>query len=181
MSNWIVLDRDGVINADSDQFVKSAAEWRPLAGSIEAIAALSKAGFKLVVASNQSGLARKLFTQADLDAMHSKMQGLIAAQGGKLEGIFYCPHGPDDDCNCRKPKAGLLDQIEKEFSVSLNDSWLVGDSLRDLQCAGRKGCKPVLVKTGKGLKTLSQIQYHPELNGLTVFDDLSAFAAELLP
>ena len=149
----VILDRDGVINQDSDSYVKSAEEWVPIAGSIEAMARLSRAGWRVVIATNQSGLARGLFDGAALAAMHDKLCGLVEAAGGKVDGIFYCTHGPDAGCECRKPGTGLLQQIEREFAVSLQGCWFVGDSLRDLQAAQRFGCQPVLVRTGKGLAT----------------------------
>ncbi|SEA18218.1 D-glycero-beta-D-manno-heptose 1,7-bisphosphate 7-phosphatase [Microbulbifer marinus] len=178
----IVLDRDGVINYDSDGYVKSADEWIPLPGSIEAMADLSRAGHQLVIASNQSGLARGLFDLDDLEAMHAKMRALVEDAGGEIAAIFYCPHGPDDDCRCRKPKAGLLDAIEAEFDTSLHGSYMVGDKLKDLQAALAKGCKPVLVKTGAGEQTLQQLirEPDPQLADTAVFDDLAAFTDFLL-
>ena len=174
----IVLDRDGVINYDSAGYVKSVDEWIPLPGSIVAIAELSRAGYQLVVATNQSGLARGLFDLDDLEAMHAKMRALVEDAGGEIAAIFYCPHGPDDNCRCRKPKAGLLDAIEAEFDTSLHDCYLVGDKLKDLQVALAKGCKPVLVKTGEGEQTLQQLISNPDerLSNTTVFDDLAQFA-----
>ncbi|UTA49688.1 D-glycero-beta-D-manno-heptose 1,7-bisphosphate 7-phosphatase [Simiduia sp. 21SJ11W-1] len=168
----VILDRDGVINQDSDAFVKSAEQWQPLPGSIEAIAELSRAGFTIVVATNQSGLARGLFDLDDLEAMHAKMAQLVETQGGSVAAVFYCPHGPDDACNCRKPKAGLIDAIEAEFDTSAQGVPLVGDSLRDLQAGISKGCSPVLVLTGKGLKTQQALKDHPELAHTAVFDSL---------
>jgi D-glycero-D-manno-heptose 1,7-bisphosphate phosphatase len=153
----IILDRDGVINHDRDDYVKSAAECIPIAGSIEAIAQLHKAGFTVVVATNQSGLAREKFDLDDLEAMHEKITQLVEEQGGELGAIFYCPHHPDDKCKCRKPLAGLVDAIEAEFNTSAAGCYFVGDSLRDLQAGIVKGCKPLLVKTGNGLKTLAQL------------------------
>lgn len=179
----IVLDRDGVINQDSDTYVKSADEWIPLPGSIEAIAKLSRAGHQIVVATNQSGLARGLFDLDDLEAMHAKMRALVEDAGGEIAAIFYCPHGPDDNCRCRKPKPGLLDAIEAEFDTSLHGCWLVGDSLRDLQAGLEKGCRPALVKTGKGEMTLQKMLSEPDvrLADTAVFDDLAGFARFLFP
>ena len=154
----VILDRDGVINRDSDQFVKSADEWQPIEGSIEAIARLSQAGFTVCVATNQSGLGRGLFSLQDLEAMHQKMQQLVEDAGGTIEGIFYCPHHPDDNCDCRKPKAGLITAIEKHFGCCATGSYTIGDSLRDLQAGLKKQCLPILVKTGKGEKTLHSIR-----------------------
>lgn len=172
----VILDRDGVINADSSNYIKSVQEWIPIPGSIEAIAHLYKCGFTVVVATNQSGLARGLFDLDDLEAMHAKLRDLVETRGGEVAAVFYCPHGPDDRCNCRKPKPGLIDAIEAEFDVSALDAPLVGDSLRDLQAGLAKGCHPILVKTGKGQKTLEQLTENPspEFEKLPVFDDLAA-------
>ena len=178
----IILDRDGVINEDSDAFVKTANEWIPIAGSIEAIARLSKAGFTLVVATNQSGLGRGLFDLNALEAMHEKMQHLVSEAGGTIAGIFYCPHHPDDQCSCRKPKAGMIDAIERELNISADNAIIVGDSLRDLQAGLLKGCTPILVKTGKGEKTLATIaNQHQELHAnLAVYNNLADFANALI-
>ena len=153
----IILDRDGVINQDSAEYVKSAAEWTPIDGSIEAIARLNRAGFTVVVATNQAGLAKGKFDLDDLEAMHEKLTRLVEEQGAEVGAIFYCPHHPDDKCKCRKPLPGLVDAIEAEFNVSAEGVYFVGDSLRDMQAALVKGCKPILVKTGNGLKTLAQL------------------------
>lgn len=178
----IVLDRDGVINYDADGYVKSADEWTPLPGSIDAMAALSRAGYQLVLATNQSGLALGLFDLDDLEAMHAKMRALVEDAGGEIAAIFYCPHGPDDRCRCRKPATGLLDAIEAEFDTSLHDCYMVGDKLKDLQAALGKGCKPVLVKTGAGEQTLQQLISEPDerLADTAVFDDLAQFSDFLL-
>lgn len=153
----IILDRDGVINHDRDDYVKSADECVPIDGSIEAIVRLNKAGFTVVIATNQAGLAKGKFELEDLEAMHEKITALVEEQGGELGGIFYCPHHPDDNCKCRKPMPGMLDAIEAEFNTSVESCYFVGDSLRDLQAGLQKGCKPILVKTGNGLKTLAQL------------------------
>jgi len=153
----IILDRDGVINHDRDDYVKSAEECVPIDGSIDAIVRLNKAGFTVVIATNQAGLAKGKFELEDLEAMHEKITALVEEQGGELGGIFYCPHHPDDNCKCRKPMPGMLDAIEAEFNTSVESSYFVGDSLRDLQAGLQKGCKPILVKTGNGLKTLAQL------------------------
>lgn len=177
----IILDRDGVINEDSEAFVKNAAEWIPIAGSIEAIATLSRAGYQVVIATNQSGLARGLFTEQDLQAMHDKMIALVEQAGGRIAGIFYCPHGPDDGCQCRKPLPGLLDQIAAAFNVSLQNTWLVGDSLRDLQAGVARGCKLVLVKTGKGEKTWQQLNENDHLGQpVAVYNNLQDVANSLI-
>jgi len=153
----VILDRDGVINYNRDDFVKSADECVPIPGSIDAVARLYKAGFIPVIATNQSGLARGKFDLDDLEAMHEKLTGLVEEQEAELGAIFYCPHAPDDNCKCRKPKAGMVDAIEAEFNISAEGCYFIGDSLRDLQAAMTKGCKPILVKTGNGEKTLAQL------------------------
>lgn len=174
----VILDRDGVINRDSPEFVKSADEWLPLPGSIEAIAALSKAGFAVAVASNQSGLARGLVTEDALREMHCKLLDLVAAKGGQVDLIVHCPHGPDTGCDCRKPKPGLMRQVGAHFDIDITGAPMVGDSLRDLQAAAAAGCRPVLVRTGNGAKTEAALP--AELAGVEVYDDLAAAAATLL-
>jgi len=153
----IILDRDGVINHERDDYIKSAAECVPIDGSIEAIARLNKAGFTVVIATNQAGLAKGKFELEDLEAIHEKITALVEDQEGELGAIFYCPHHPDDHCKCRKPMPGMLDAIEAEFNTSVEGCYFVGDSLRDLQAAQQKACKPVLVETGNGGKTLAQL------------------------
>ena len=173
----IILDRDGVINEDSDDFIKSPDEWLPLPGSLEAIARLTHADYRVVVATNQSGIARGLFDSAMLMSIHDKMHHLVAEHGGKIEAVFFCPHGPEDDCDCRKPKPGMFADIGKRLSVDLEGVPTVGDSLRDLQAGQAAGATPYLVKTGKGLRTLNK----PEaLAGIEVFDDLAAVVDMLL-
>lgn len=174
----IILDRDGVINQHSDNHVRSADEWLPIAGSIEAMAQLSQAGHQLVIATNQSGLALGHFDLDDLEAMHAKMRALVEDAGGEIAAIFYCPHSDEDHCRCRKPNTGLLDAIEAEFDTSLHDCYFVGDRMADLQCAVAKGCKPVLVKTGCGDRTLMSLIQSPDpaLIGTTVFENLAQFA-----
>ena len=172
----IILDRDGVINEDSDAFIKSVDEWRPLPGSIEAIARLSKAGWTVAVATNQSGLARGYFTTQTLEAMHQRLRELVAEQGGRVDLIRYCPHGPDDGCDCRKPLAGLFRQIAEHYGVALDGVPTVGDSLRDLQAGASVRCQPYLVRTGKGRATEGKSL--PA--GTRVFDDLAAVASYLL-
>ncbi|WP_299598111.1 D-glycero-beta-D-manno-heptose 1,7-bisphosphate 7-phosphatase [uncultured Microbulbifer sp.] len=174
----IVLDRDGVINEHRDDHVKNADEWIPISGSIDAMARLSQAGHQLVVATNQCGLAHGHFDLDDLEAMHAKLRALVEDAGGEVAGVFYCPHRKEDECRCRKPKAGLLDVIEAEFDTSLHDCYFVGDRISDLQCAVAKGCKPVLVKTGCGGQTLLSLIENPDpqLISTAVFDDLSGFA-----
>jgi D-glycero-D-manno-heptose 1,7-bisphosphate phosphatase len=177
----IILDRDGVINHDRDDYVKTADEWVPIDGSIDAIACLHRAGFTVVVATNQAGLARGLFDLDDLEDMNEKFTSLVEEQGAEVGGIFYCAHHPDDNCKCRKPKTGLVDAIEAEFNISAEGFYFIGDSLRDLQAAMTKGCKPVLVRTGNGLSTLNQLAnpiFQTDLplidpSQISVFDDLA--------
>ena len=172
----LILDRDGVINFDSDAYIKSVEEWIPLPGAIEAIAQLSKAGWTGAIATNQSGIARGYSDVAPLDAMHARLRALVAEQGGEVGLIVYCPHGPDEGCACRKPKPGMLQTIAKHYGADLAQCWFVGDSLGDLQAAQAVDSQPVLVKTGKGLQTLAKSL---PVNTL-IFDDLAAVAAELI-
>jgi D-glycero-D-manno-heptose 1,7-bisphosphate phosphatase len=176
LQKLIVLDRDGVINEDSDMYVKSAAEWRPLPGSAEAIATLNHAGYRAVVATNQSGIGRGLFDTATLNLMHAKMHRVVAQAGGRIDAVFFCPHKNDDHCACRKPRAGMFLEIARRFGRNLAGMPAVGDSLRDLQAAESVGCQPMLVKTGKGLQTLAAGNLPA---GTLVFDDLAAVAAHL--
>lgn len=179
----IILDRDGVINYDSGQYIKSAEQWRPLPGSIEAIALLSQAGYQVVIATNQSGLSRGLFGLDELEAMHDKMRGLVEAAGGHIDGIYYCPHLPEEGCSCRKPAPGLLRSIAEDFQADLTGVPLVGDSLRDLQAGRQTGCRLILVRTGKGQiteKTLSDPENHAYA-AVPIYDDLSSAVAALLP
>lgn len=167
----IILDRDGVINHESDAFVKSPDEWIALPGSIQAIARLHQAGWTVVVASNQSGLGRGLFDMATLTAIHAKMRRELAQAGGAIDAFFICPHLPEDGCACRKPLPGMYQQIAERYDVDLNGVPAVGDSLRDLQACAAMGCEPWLVKTGNGLKTLSKGELPA---GTRVADDLAA-------
>jgi D-glycero-D-manno-heptose 1,7-bisphosphate phosphatase len=177
----IILDRDGVINHDRDDYVKSAHECIPIEGSIDAIVRLNKAGFTVVIATNQAGLAKGKFELEDLESIHEKLTELVEEMGGELGGIFYCPHHPDDHCKCRKPLPGMLDAIEAEFNTSVESCYFIGDSLRDLQAAVVKGCKPILVKTGNGVRTMAQLtvpglQTHSpivEAEQVQVFADLA--------
>lgn len=171
----IILDRDGVINYDSDNYIKNEDEWIPLPGSIEAISHLTKAGFTVCIATNQSGLARGLFTEFDLARMHETMRAQVEKQGGNIEAIFYCPHGPDDGCKCRKPATGLLEQMESQFSQSVKNAWFIGDTEKDIDAAISQQCKPILVLTGKGSLTKSTINPHKLLE-IPVFDDLFSAA-----
>ncbi len=173
----VILDRDGVINHDSAAYIKSPEEWKPIAGSLEAIALLSQAGYRVLVATNQSGVGRGLFEMATLNAIHDKMHRALGLAGGRIDGIFYCPHADDAGCNCRKPKPGLLEEIAHRFGVSLEGVPFIGDSLRDLQAAVAVGAQPILVLTGKGKKTRKDGDL-PE--GTVVYDDLAAAVRSLL-
>lgn len=173
----VVLDRDGVINRESAEFIKTADEWLPLPGSLEAIAALSRAGFTVVVATNQSGVGRGLISQTALEQIHHRMVQGIEQAGGQLAGIFFCPHRPEDHCSCRKPKPGLLQQIEAQFGCSLKGRPVIGDSARDLQAAEAIGARAMLVRTGNGIETERNIRSD---SGVEVFDDLAAVARSLL-
>ncbi|NOQ93356.1 MAG: D-glycero-beta-D-manno-heptose 1,7-bisphosphate 7-phosphatase [Methylophaga sp.] len=172
----IILDRDGVINHDSDDFIKSPAEWEPIEGSLEAIARLNHAGYRVVVITNQSGIARGLLDVETLTRIHSKMRRMLAQVGGKIESILYCPHGPDDDCECRKPKEGAYTELAHRLRLDLINVPAVGDSLRDLLAAQSAGATPILVKTGKGERTLSQ----GIPDGIAVYDNLSDVVTSLL-
>lgn len=173
----VILDRDGVINYDSADYIKSADEWRPIPGSLEAIARLNQAGYRVVVASNQSGLARGLFTPDDLTEIHVKMLRQLTEVGGTIEAIFFCPHSEEDNCTCRKPKAGLLHDIASRLGISLSNVLMVGDALRDLQAAISSGARPILVLTGKGRKTLADLD---GFNDVMVYDDLASMVDVLL-
>lgn len=173
----IILDRDGVINEDSDEYIKSVDEWIPIPGSIDAIARLTMNDYRVVVATNQSGIARGLYGVDTLMRMHDKMHQLVNEAGGAIEAVFFCPHGPDDGCECRKPKAGMLRDIGARLHLSLTNVPVVGDSLRDLQAAEVVGARPILVRTGKGMNTLASMGSRA---GLEVYDDLAAVADLLL-
>ncbi len=167
----IILDRDGVINLDSDHFIKTPDEWKPIDGSLEAIARLNQAGYRVVVATNQSGVGRGLFDMAMLNAIHAKMHKAVSSVGGRIDAVFYCPHAAEAKCACRKPQAGMYLEIAERFDISLIDVLTVGDSLRDLQAAVAVGAAPILVLTGKGTKTLAAGDL-PE--NTQVFADLSS-------
>ena len=149
----VILDRDGVINQDSDQFIKTPEEWKPVPRSLEAIARLNQAGYRVIVASNQSGVGRGLFDMGTLNAINDKMYRALAQVGGRIDALFYCPHAADANCSCRKPKPGMFTDIAQRFNVDLAGVPAVGDSLRDLQAAAAAGAQPILVQTGKGGKT----------------------------
>lgn len=173
----VILDRDGVINYDAVPFVKTPDEWRPIPGSLEAIASLNQAGFRVVVASNQSGIGRGLLDMATLNAIHSKMHSMLARAGGRIEAVFFCPHAADSRCACRKPNPGLLKEIALRFHIDLRGVPVIGDSLRDLQAAQSAGAQPILVCTGKGKLTLQAGNLPADTR---VFDDLAAAVRALL-
>jgi D-glycero-D-manno-heptose 1,7-bisphosphate phosphatase len=173
----VILDRDGVINEDSDVYIKSPEEWIPIPGSLEAIARLNHAGYRVVVATNQSGVARGYFDLETLAAIHAKMEYMVQQAGGHLDGVFFCPHGPDDGCDCRKPQPGLLLQIAQQFKLDLPDSVVIGDSLRDLQAAMAVHAKPILVRTGKGEQTITQLD---TAQAFPIFDNLARVVDHLL-
>ena len=166
----VILDRDGVINVDSVNFIKSPNEWIAIPGSLEAIALLNQSGFRVAVATNQSGISRGLFDMATLNAINDKMHRALAQLGGRIDAMFYCPHAADDNCTCRKPKTGMIDDISRRFSVDLREVFAVGDSLRDLQAFHDAGCKPMLVRSGKGEETLAQGNLPPNT---LIFADLN--------
>jgi len=173
----IILDRDGVINYDYDQFIKSPEEWKPLPGSLEAIARLSQADYRVVVATNQSGVGRGLFDMPTLNAIHDKMLKAAAHAGGRIDAIFFCPHTPEAGCSCRKPKSGMIEEIATRYNTDLKDVPAIGDSLRDLEAAARLGAQPILVRTGKGEHTLAKGGL-PE--GTRVYADLAEAVAALV-
>ena len=173
-----ILDRDGTINQDSDQYIKSPAEWKPIPGSLEAIARLTQGGWRIVVATNQSGIARGLFDMTTLNAIHGKMHRAIGQAGGRIDAIFFCPHAADSNCECRKPRPGLLREIGSRFDVELKGVPMIGDALRDLEAAAAVGAQPYLVLTGKGKQT-REAGGLPK--GTEIFANLAAIAARLAP
>jgi D-glycero-D-manno-heptose 1,7-bisphosphate phosphatase len=174
----VILDRDGTINFDSDQYIKSPAEWKPIPGSLEAIARLTQGGWRVVVATNQSGLSRGLFDMATLNAIHAEMHRAVNQAGGRIDAVFFCPHAADANCMCRKPKPGLLLEIASRLDLELAGVPMVGDGVRDLQAAAAVGARPHLVLTGKGTKTRDAGGLPP---GTEVHADLAAIAARLAP
>ena len=173
----VILDRDGVINFDSAHFIKSPSEWKPIPGSLEAIAALNQAGYRIALATNQSGISRGLFDMATLNEIHDKMHKALAQCGGRIDALFYCPHANEDNCNCRKPKPGLMEEIARRFGTDLDGVPVIGDSLRDLVAGIPLGAKPMLVLTGKGEETLAAGGL-PE--GTEVFADLAEAARHII-
>jgi D-glycero-D-manno-heptose 1,7-bisphosphate phosphatase len=172
----VILDRDGVINLDSEHYIKSPEEWKPIAGSLEAIARFTQTGFRVVVATNQSGVGRGLFDMATLNAIHDKMHKAVNQLGGRIDAVFFCPHAQDAGCACRKPQPGMLLEIAERFNVALAGVPAIGDSLRDLQAASTAGARPILVLTGKGEQTLKSGGL-PE--GTEIHQDLAAAAVAL--
>lgn len=179
----VILDRDGVINHDSDDYIKSPDEWQPLPGSLEAIARLCRADYTVVVATNQAGVGRGLFSQEMLIRIHRKMASSIRDKGGRLDSVFFCPHSPAEQCGCRKPKPGMLLEISDRLGIGLSGVPVVGDSLRDLEAAEAAGAIPVLVKTGRGRLTqekLSKGELSRTLEQTPVYADLAAFTDAVL-
>lgn len=172
----IILDRDGVINFDSAHFIKTPDEWKPIPGSLEAIARLNQMGYRVVVATNQSGVGRGLFDMATLNAINDKMMRAVSAAGGRIEAIFFCPHTADQNCECRKPKPGMFREIAERFNSDLKGVPAVGDSLRDLLAGLEMGVRPMLVLTGKGTKTVADPKLPPQT---TVHPDLASAVASL--
>ena len=166
----VILDRDGVVNQDSVNFIKNPNEWIAIPNSLEAIALLNQSGFRVAIATNQSGIARGLFDMATLNAINDKMHRALAQLGGRIDAMFYCPHAADDNCTCRKPKIGMIVDISRRFSVDLSEVYAVGDSLRDLQAFHDAGCKPILVRSGKGEETLASGNLPPNT---LIFADLN--------
>tara|TARA_R110000772_G_scaffold26389_10_gene68084 strand:+ start:2126 stop:2677 length:552 start_codon:yes stop_codon:yes gene_type:complete len=170
----VIIDRDGVINQDSDDYIKSVDEWIPIPGSIEAIVRLSQAGYLITVATNQSGIAREYFDDITLANIHSYMCSLVESAGGKIDAVFYCPHGPDEGCNCRKPLPGLLNQLENEFSLSVKNAYFIGDTEKDIDVALTKQCRPILVRTGKGALVEQSLDSDKKKQTVVVDDLLAA-------
>jgi D-glycero-D-manno-heptose 1,7-bisphosphate phosphatase len=177
MAEMIILDRDGVINQDSDDYIKSPEEWMPIAGSLEAISQLKKAGYLVTIATNQSGIARGLFSEQTLQNIHAKMTKLLAMRGASIDGIYYCPHAPQANCICRKPKPGLLIKIAEDFDIDLKQTSFVGDNISDIKAAEMAQAKPILLRTGKGDRV---IQNYSEAANVPVYDDLAHFVRDTL-
>lgn len=173
----VILDRDGVINHEADDDVTTVDGWDPIPGSIEAISRLKKAGYLVTIASNHSGIARGMYSEQELVEMNEKMQRMLSVRGASIDGIFYCQHGPEANCICRKPKPGLLFQIAKQFDIDLSQTPMVGDNISDIQAAKMANAKPVLVRTGKGEYVM---QHFPEALDVPVYDDLAHFVRETL-
>lgn len=177
MAKMVILERDGVISHRQEEDITTVEGWDPIAGSIEAIKRLKQAGYLVTIASNHSGVARGHYSDDDLTGMHEKMQRLLSARGASVDGIFYCPHGPEANCICRKPKPGLLYQISRKFGIDLSETPLVGDNISDIRAAEIANAKAVLVRTGRGEYTM---QHFPEALDVPVFDDLAHFVRNTL-
>ena len=177
MAKMVILDRDGVINHIAEDDISSVDAWEPIAGSIEAISRLKKAGYLVTIASNHSGISRGLYSEDELNAMHEKLNRLLEMRGTAIDGIFVCPHGPEANCICRKPKPGLLIQIAKKFNIDLTETPLVGDNISDIKAAKMANALPVLVRTGKGEYVM---QHYPEALDVPVYDDLAHYVRETL-
>lgn len=177
MAKMVILDRDGVINHPQEEDITTVEGWDPIAGSIEAINRLKRAGYLVTIASNHTGIAQGYYSEEDLQKMHQKMQHMLSTRDASVDGIFYCPHGPQANCICRKPKPGLLYQIAREFDIDLSDTLMVGDDISDIRAARIANAKPVLVRTGKGEYTM---QHFPEALDVPVYDDLAHFVRETL-
>jgi D-glycero-D-manno-heptose 1,7-bisphosphate phosphatase len=175
----IILDRDGVINQDSDDYIKSPDEWIPIPGSLDAIARLNHAGYSVAIASNQSGIARGYFSLETLAAMSVKMNDMLSPLGGRIDALFFCPHGPRDGCDCRKPRPGMLTDIGNRFQTSLGNVLFVGDNINDVNAARAAGAKPVVVKTGKGEQT-AEMMAETNMNNIPVYDDLADLVNSIL-
>ena len=181
----IILDRDGTINWDSEDFIKTADEWIPMPGALEAIAQLNHAGWRVVLAINQPGLGRGLFEMASLNQIHAKMNKLLAAQGGRIDAVFFCPHASDEGCSCRKPRPGLFQQIAERYGVELRNVPAAGDGLRDIEAGVAAGCEAHLLLTGQGAQFRDRLASGEPLPetfpaGTLVHDDLAAFASFIL-
>jgi D-glycero-D-manno-heptose 1,7-bisphosphate phosphatase len=174
----VILDRDGTINLDSEDYIKSPAEWQPIKGSLEAIARLIQADYRVVVATNQSGIGRGLFDTQALFAIHDKLQRALSQVGGRVDAFFFCPHRADEGCRCRKPQPGMLLEVARRFNVAIEDVSMVGDSRKDVEAAAAAGARPVLVLTGNGAKTQAEGNLP---RGTTVHADLAAFVRQLAP
>jgi len=175
----IILDRDGVINEDSDEFIKSPEEWIPIPGSLKAISRLYRNGYRVVVISNQSGIARGLFDVDELNRIHSKMIHEVQEKGGQIDSILFCPHGPNDGCNCRKPRSGMFEELAERLQIKLNGVISIGDTERDIVAARGAEARPVLVRSGKGERTLASAD-PANLEGVPVYDNLEAVVHALL-
>ena len=175
-----ILDRDGTINADSAEYIKSPQEWEPLPGALEAIARINHAGWRVVVVTNQSGLGRGLFDVATLNAMHTKMHSMLATVGARVDAIFYCPHAPEESCRCRKPEPGLFEQISERYGIDIKGFPAVGDSAPDLIAGAAVGCVPHLVLTGKAVVYRGRALSPDFPPGTVVHEDLAAFAEFLV-